>query len=217
VQAVEGRFADDSIDGVIGLPGFRDMLLTIDYPRQRLILSHDSLPTPNGRDILPLLPVGPFCGVEIQAGDSKFTAVVDTRSTGGFAFSPSDAEHLKFDGPLQVIGHARGAAFAPVEVKGGRLAMDIRLGAYSFKQPFLEVRPLPAPLPQEPLVGTRVLQLFIISIDQRSRAVRFARADTSPIVLPGPQVSAGGTAPVAPGPPIGPPPNSPPQTARAQR
>jgi hypothetical protein len=129
VQAVEGRFADGSIDGAIGLPGFRDLLLTIDYPRQRLLLSHDSLPTPNGHDILPLVAVGLFSGVEIRAGEAPSTAVADTRSTGGFGFSPGDGEKLKFDGPHKVIGEARGAGFAPVELRAGQLATDIRLGA----------------------------------------------------------------------------------------
>jgi hypothetical protein len=186
VQALALGFADKSIDGVIGLPGFRDFLLTIDYPNQRVKFSKETLPAANGRDILPVSSVGPFWGVEIRAGDASFTAVIDTRSTGTFGFSPADSEKLHFDGELETVGMGRGAAFAPIPIKAGRLTSDIRLGAYSFVRPNVDVRALPAPLPQQPIMGTVVLRQFVVSLDQRSHLVRFHRDDANPITLPSP-------------------------------
>lgn len=175
------RTAQTGIDGVLGLPFYSDLLLTLDYPARRVRFERASLPEPDGNTIFPLSRVGPFWALPLTMAGRAMTGVIDTRSTGGFGVVPALADTLAFDGPLQVIGRARGAGIPDTEVRSGRLAGDVRIGAYTFPSPPVSVRPLPPGFPQEPLVGTRVLSHFTMSLDQRNARVRLAR-EGDPII-----------------------------------
>lgn len=182
--------AQTEIDGVLGLPLYRQVLLTLDYQNRRVAFERGSLAAPDGRSILPLTRVGPFWGAPITIGGKPFTAVVDTRSTGAFGVVPAVAEQLAFDGPLTVVGRARGAAIAETEVRAGRLSGDIVIGAYTFPTPSISVRALPPGFPDEPLLGTQVLSQFTVTLDQQNARIRLARAGDTTITL-GPRPGAG--------------------------
>jgi hypothetical protein len=42
-----------NVDGLIGYPAFRDVLLTLDYPAEEIRISRGGLPRPDGREIFP--------------------------------------------------------------------------------------------------------------------------------------------------------------------
>ena len=176
-------FAQSSIDGVLGLPFYRDVLLTIDYPARAVTFERGNLPDADGASILPLTRVGDFWGVPIGLGKTTANGVIDTRSSGGFGLTPSAAASLPFDGELAVVGRARGAAIAETVVKAGRLKGDITLGRYTFPAPTVSVRALPPGFPEEPLIGTRVLSNFRLTLDQRNARVRFERTGSASIAL----------------------------------
>lgn len=170
------------VDGVLGLDAYADLLLTVDYPAARLVLSRDSLPLPDGADVLPAVRVGPFIGIPIDAGGTREIGVVDTQ--GGILFQavPEEARRLAFSGTPRVVGRAVVGAGAPVEVKEARLAGDLKLGRHVFRHPSIAVHPLPADIPSRMTIGTRALRHFRLTIDQRSMRVRLTRPDTSAIV-----------------------------------
>jgi hypothetical protein len=58
-----------------------------------------------------------------------------------------------------------------------------RIGAYTFPDPVLSVRDLPPGFPEGPLVGSRVLQNFVMSLDQRKARIHLARTGSSTIEL----------------------------------
>ena len=157
-------------------------MLTVDYPAARLVLSRDSLPAPDGADVLPAVRVGPFIGIPLDAGGIREVGVVDTQ--GGILFQaiPEEARRLAFSGTLRVVGRAIVGGGAPVEVKEARLAGDLRLGRHVFHQPRIAVHPLPADIPSRMTIGTQALRHFRLSIDQRSMRVRLTRADSGAIV-----------------------------------
>ncbi len=163
------------IDGVLGLPLFEDLLLTLDYPGRRLRLEREGLPPPNGRDIVPVARAGDFWDLPITLGGVAASGLLDTQSSGSVGVPPELAGKLAFDGPLRTIGRARGA-FGVVEVKGGSLAGEMRIGGYTFPHPFVSVRALPPPFPQQPIIGSKVLQHFVVSLDQRHERLRLVHA-----------------------------------------
>jgi Aspartyl protease len=176
------------IAGVLGLPLFEDLLLTLDYPGRRLRLARESLPPPNGRDVVALSRAGDFWNLPITLGGVPASGLLDTQSSGAVGIPPALAEKLTFDGGLRTIGKARGA-FGEVAVKGGRLAGEMVIGGYRFPHPFVSVRALPPPFPQQPIIGSKVLQHFVISLDQRHERLRLTHAGTV-IQLAEPQASA---------------------------
>jgi len=107
--------------------------------------------------------------------------VVDTQ--GGILFQavPEEAGRLVFSGTPRV-GRAIVGGGAPVEVKEGRLAGDLKLGRHVFHQPSIAVHPLPPDIPSRMTIGTRALRHFRLSIDQRTMRVRLTRADAGAIV-----------------------------------
>jgi hypothetical protein len=170
------------VDGVLGLDAYADLLLTVDYPAARLILSHGSLPAPDGSEVLPAVRVGPFIGIPIDAGGVREVGVIDTQ--GGILFQavPEEAGRLAFAAAPRVVGRAVVGGSAPVEVKAARLAGDLKLGRHVFRQPSIAVHPLPPDIPSRMTIGTEALHHFRLTIDQRSMRVRLSRADTSAIV-----------------------------------
>ena len=183
MPAVARRVAQANIDGVLGLPLYRDLLLTIDYPNRRARFERGALPAADGQSILALTHVGPFWGMPLTIAGKPYSGVLDTRSTGGFGFTPESAKGVPFDGELRIVGRARGAAIPEADVKAGTIAGDIRIGRYVFPRPAASVRPLPPDFPTEPIVGGRVLSQFAITLDQRNARLRLARAGADPIVL----------------------------------
>jgi hypothetical protein len=175
VEVASMEFAQGGIDGVFGLPFYGELLITLDYPARRLRLERGALPPANGADVLSIAHVGPFWGLPITVAGKPFTAVLDTRSTGGFGFTPDTAKSVTFDGGLKVVGRARGAAIAETDVQAGRIAGDIAIGRYRFPSPEASVRALPPGFPDEPIVGARVLNNFVVTLDQRNRRLRLSR------------------------------------------
>ena len=194
MPAVARRVAQANIDGVLGLPLYRDLLLTIDYPNRRARFERGALPAADGQSILSLTHVGPFWGLPLTIAGKAYSGVLDTRSTGGFGFTPESAKGVPFAGELRVVGRARGAAIPEADVKAGTIAGDIRIGRYVFPRPVASVRPLPPDFPTEPIVGGRVLSQFAITLDQRNARLRLARASGDPIRLeePAPRAAAAG-------------------------
>jgi hypothetical protein len=177
------RVAQGGIDGVLGLPLYRDLLLTIDYPKRRARFERGNLPAPDGETVLSLTHVGPFWGLPIIVAGAKQWAVLDTRSTGAFGFTPESAAPLKFDGELRVVGRARGAAIPETEVKAGRLAGNIEIGRFRFPTPTITVRALPPGFPTEAIVGARVLSQFTVTLDQRNARLRLVREGPDTVTL----------------------------------
>jgi hypothetical protein len=163
------------VDGILGLPFFETLLLTIDYPRREVRLERGALPAANGQDILQLTKAGPFWAVPVEVAGLRSRAVLDTRSMGSLGVAPAMADSLSFASPPVVVGMARGAGFAPTEVKAGQLDGDLKIGHYRITRPTIGVRALPSWFPQEATLGARVLKHFAVTLDQANARLRLTR------------------------------------------
>ena len=83
-------------------------------------------------------------------------------------------------------------------MREGKMKGAARLGAYTFPDPVLSVRELPPGFPEGPLVGSRVLQNFVLSLDQRTARIRLARTGLTKIELRSMREMAGASAAAAP-------------------
>jgi hypothetical protein len=170
------------VDGVLGLDAYADMLLTVDYPAAKLVLTRGTLAEPDGVEILHAVRVGPFVGVELDVGGVREIGVLDTQGGIGFQALPEVADRLVFETPLRVVGRAVIGGGEPVEVRGARLRGDLKIGRHVFRRPRMDVHPLPPPIPSKMTIGLRALRHFALTLDQRSMRVRLTRADTAAIV-----------------------------------
>jgi len=172
------------VAGVLGLPFFRNILLTIDYPGQRVLFSRDTLPDPDGATVLALSRAGPFWAMPITMADHALVGVLDTRSTGVLGVTPEVAATLPFADSTRVIGRAGGAAIPVTTLRAGRLDGDVVIGAFRFPRPEVTIRALPPGFPTGPLIGAVVLQNFVVSLDQRHGRLRLVHPGSTTITLP---------------------------------
>jgi len=191
LPAARARFADDRIDGILGLPLYEDLLLTVDFPGKKVRFERGALPAADGKTLLPMTRAGPFWAVPIQVANTPFQAILDTRGSGTLGVSPAIGGTLAFAAPPVVVGVGRGAAIPETQVRAARLAGDVRLGALTFSRPLVGIRQLPPHFPGEPVLGIEALEQTALTLDQKSAVVRFVRA-AGPVVPAPPPIRSPG-------------------------
>jgi hypothetical protein len=178
-------------DGVLGLPAYRNLLLGMDLTNKTMTLQKGSLPAPDGKEILPLRPLGPLLAVDVAVGEKIVPFEIDTQADSTFFLATELATDWKFDHELVRVGTvvtAGGQHRAPSML--GRLSGDLRLGKYAFRKPLIRVRADPDDLiPPSGILGVGALEHFTMTLDQKHGRVRFARSE-SPIIAPPPSYRA---------------------------
>lgn len=173
-------------DGILGFPLFRDYLFTLDYPGKQLTIASGSLKPDGGDTVIPFTMPNdvPLIQLVVEPGSQKVDAHLDSRGRG-LSFPERFAQGLKFTSTPIVIGRGRTVS-NEFEIKGATLAGDVRLGGYTFPQPFIAINPL-FPVGN---FGAIPLQYFAVTFDQKNKLVRLAAASKS-IVLPPPTAPKG--------------------------
>jgi predicted aspartyl protease len=123
------------IDGILGFDLFADYLLTLDYPGKRVRIEKGELPKANADDILAFdnSRVRPI--VELQVGEQKIKAHIDSGNmVGGFILPAAVVERSRLASEPVVVGKARTVA-NEIEIKQVKLKDDIRLGSFVFAGP----------------------------------------------------------------------------------
>lgn len=161
------------IDGILGFPLFRETLLTLDYPKSRVVLN-PTTPAPqlpgstipfNNSSKTPLIP--------IKLGDTTFIALIDSGSTAALSLNPVGLRASFVAGPRPgpVVSTLSGDHPSLV----GRLADTLTIGDYALPQPTVDVTD------ELSSIGGEVLRNFTVTFDQERGQVTFSREATTPI------------------------------------
>jgi hypothetical protein len=171
----------ERLDLVLARPVFRDVLLTIDYPRRRLIIERGALPSANGRDVLELKrdEDGALL-IPVMIQNEQAWLTLDTGHTGDglllsryrllamrWASTPVEAD--------KVVGFI-GEGVSKI----GRMDGNAVVGQYTFPKPIISV----SYDDDREYLGADVLRHFVMTIDQRNNRVRLSRATTDPLESP---------------------------------
>lgn len=170
------------IDGILGFPLFRETILTLDYPRGRVLLSpafnaplQPGTPIPfNNHNRVPLIP--------IRLGGTTFVALIDSGRDAALTLNPVGLN------PTFAVAPRAGGLVATLtgdsEQRVGRLADTLTIGSYAVRQPLVELTD------ELPAIGGGMLRNFVVTFDQdRSRAT-FYRDIPAPVSF-GPLRSVG--------------------------
>lgn len=153
------------IRGVLGLPLFRDHLLTVDYGKGRLEISEATLPA-EGTGIVPyggeLLPE-----ITIRVGNEELSCHIDSGSPSGLMLPTAVAERLPHKGEPRMIGQAR-TVNSVLEIWSVQLDATVVIAGNELVDPVVGYNEM---LPNA-LIGYEVLKDLVLSIDQRSKRVR---------------------------------------------
>lgn len=170
------------ISGIIGFPVFREVQLTLDYPRQRMVIAPRPAQSPaldsrsaresvvafNNEQNSPLIP--------LQMGNESFVVLIDTGSDSGLSLNPVGLHPRFLHGPREGIlvaslNHDRHQLV-------GRLAQDILLGSHVVATPVTDLTD------QLSSIGGELLRHFTVIFDQPYNRVTFIRDEPGPVVIP---------------------------------
>lgn len=175
-----------TIDGLLAFPLFRDHLLTLDYPRAKLVVAprpltpedspqatnalmnaRSSTFTFNNEQRVPFIPV--------QMGNESFSVLIDSGSDGALALNPAGL-HPRFNfGPR--TGTLISSLAGDREQLVGRLAQDVLLGNHTITTPIVDLTTNVSSL------GGELLRHFAITFDQQRNLVTFARDADGAVVM----------------------------------
>jgi hypothetical protein len=196
VTAVVRPLATPGVRGVLGLPLFESLLLTIDYAGSELVLSRGSLPR-DALDVFPLLGSGAVPHVPLQVGGQVWSASIDTGDPENVTFPTSSSGDLRTRRRPVILAGDAGASTP--QVRGARLADTLLVAGRSYQQ--LPV--LFAEDATEPRLGYGLLTHYVLTFDQRQRLVRFGlsapsevSAQERPARLPSDPTGAGAWTPM---------------------
>lgn len=161
------------IDGVLGFPLFREVLLTLDYPGSRVLLQPiKAAPAVPGAIIgfddtrkTPLVP--------IQISDRTVVALIDSGSDAAFTLNPVGLDPGFEFGPR--IGATIGTLAGDRTQEIGRLAESISIGGHVFERPIVELTD------DLSTIGGGALKHFTVTFDQERNHVTFHRELREPI------------------------------------
>jgi hypothetical protein len=164
------------IDGVLGFPLFRNAVLTLDYPNERIVLRSnipdDGLPGEailfDNTDKTPLIP--------IRLGDREFVALIDSGSAAAIDINPAGLSPKFAFGPVAGPTVSTLAGDRPSRV--GRLDGVVRIGSFDIPSPVAEVTD------ELTSLGGGILSHFTLTFDQRHNEVFFQRDLSTPMKTP---------------------------------
>jgi predicted aspartyl protease len=157
---------EGTCDGVLGFTLFREYLLTLDYPKRRMTLRVGAL-TPDGENaVVPFRMPDGVPIAQMGIGALRIEALVDSGGDG-LSLPETLVSRLKF--AVDPVTFAAGQSFSTrFEIKAAKLAEDVRLGAYTFERPFVEIH---AAFPLANFGGCP-MQNFALTFDQKSLLMR---------------------------------------------
>lgn len=170
------------IHGVLGFPLFHDVILTLDYPQQRLLLTPARFPTLAPGSLIDFDTAGRLPLIPIEVRDRTLLVLLDTGSDGPLNLNPAG---LVLDFVAEPRPGATVAALASERMQElGRLAGVLRVGDYTLPEPIVDLTDELSSL------GGEVLRHFTLTFDQRRGTVTFYRPSLAPILSP-PRRSSG--------------------------
>ena len=161
--------------GVLGLPTFRDCLLTIDYPKREIEVAPGSLPEVDGQAVLAL-DTRLIAEVPVDVAGRAASAHLDIGNGSSLIVPGSWERDLKIKGEIRMGRGMR--ASGPVEFKIATLDGELKIGKFAIHDP--EVR-FDDKL-NHVNIGYGVLRGFSLTLDQKHDRIRF---------VPGPPLDPG--------------------------
>lgn len=186
---------DREVDGIIGLPAFRELLLTIDYPAGEVRMERGNLPEPDDLEVFEIRKANkgklPFYEIDVSLGGVVVPLIVDTQSPGSIMVSEERAAGLSFAAPPIATGSVLMGGSVTAQRKEARLAGDAVLGRYRFERPLVMAIAHPPERPRSGHIGNILLRHFVVTLDQRNGRLRLSSPGSSVIAAPPPAYSLG--------------------------
>jgi predicted aspartyl protease len=178
VAAVNVKELD--VDGVIGFNLFREELLTLDYPGQRLTWTKGSLPHADGKTIFnyELRERMPYIPVLIGKDSVWFN--LDTGATSWIYLPETFKRTLALTGPVKAGDHSWNGDEGQFNSEKVKLSAPVWIGQFQIKN----AMPNFSAHIEEPLLGSSFFKHFILRFDLTNKRVQLIKRSKNEIQMP---------------------------------
>jgi predicted aspartyl protease len=166
-----------SVDGLLGFGVFEGCLLTLDYPAGTVTLEPGELPNRADDDVIPFLKAQGVPRVRLPLAGRSVTVTVDSGANGCLTLPRSLRKRVPFQAPPVAMGRIQRATEDP-EATLARLDGTLKIGPHSVKDPLVRLAG------RAGVMGSQILQHFVVTFDQKHSRVRFARDSEEPVTVP---------------------------------
>jgi predicted aspartyl protease len=165
----------DDLHGILGNQIYADLLTTLDYPGRRLVFRQGTLDAKQAGTV-PYEDKGKVMAVDLRIAESTLPVIVDSGHRGTITLSRSLARELPLKDTLRDVD-SMSTVTTTYQRQAARLDGEAVLGDTRLVSP--EIVFADEHTPQ--LIGFGVLEHFAVTIDQKTRRIRFARPSEHPI------------------------------------
>ena len=169
------------IDGIVGFPVFRNTLLTMDYPGNKLVIeSYPEFPGPRPPSSLRVSPIA-FNNEEgtplipIQMGNESFIVLIDSGNDGSLSLNPVGLHPHFANGPR--VGTLISSLQGDRRQLTGRLSQKVLIGTQAIENPIVDLTD------QLSSIGGEFLRHFVVTFDQLHNQVTFTRDADGPVIM----------------------------------
>ena len=181
VQAIRNDFGagDNGPRGILGLTLFKDCLLTIDFPKQRVSFESGELVRLDGETIEYSANGEPDGSITVMLSVTGIPAKarLDPGTPALITLLNKFQKKLPLKGKPRVVGIAR-TPKGEVEVRSAVLDGVLKLGRHEWTNPPIDFADLGPMLDFDAgIIGSHLLKDFAITVDQKNHRVWFRRGE----------------------------------------
>lgn len=168
--------SSDGPRGVLSSRVFTGLLLSFDYPGDRLVVRQGSLGAADGKEIFQFNKEETFITIPVSVAGTTVNTHIDTGSPSAITLPGRYAETLPLKSEPAVIGRAR-LVDGEVDILGAQLEGTMAIGRHTFENPQVKFADkFPAGN-----IGYGILRDFELTLDWANARVRLTRSErTSP-------------------------------------
>ncbi len=169
------------LHGILGFQFFKDYLLKIDYPQQKLELITGNLDRTMSENILPYDPNEGIPIINVFFDGTLIPIIIDSGNSGYFRIPFSYGSYLTFSqGPIDSFSMVTISGEIPHQLQG-RVKEDVTLGNFRITSPLVSLIPTTEPWG---IMGGHVIKNFVLTFDQKNNLVHFGDDSCASISIP---------------------------------
>ncbi|HEX7190329.1 MAG TPA: serine hydrolase [Thermoanaerobaculia bacterium] len=169
LAGIEVEHRLDDTDGVVGLKMFHSLLVTLDYPKKKIVIDGGKLPA-NDPHVLKYRAEHGIPNIDVDVAGTKVSMDIDAGSPALLSVPLSLAKSLPLEAEPRVVGHARTVS-NEFDIYGATLKGEAHIGEVTVANPqldFVDIFPVGN-------IGSRFLSQYVVTFDPANQLVRFSK------------------------------------------
>ncbi|MFT7664371.1 MAG: hypothetical protein ACI87A_002603, partial [Planctomycetota bacterium] len=163
----------ESIKGLLGYHLFKELLLELDYPNERILLRKGQLPR-GGKHVITYSALKRRPDIPVLIGSKRIVFGIDTGAEAQISMTQALSEELGLADESVLVGTAR-TVYSSSKVWTGTFTSPFTIAGHELNQ----VNGSFCELFKTPLIGNHLLENFSVTFDQQTGRIQFVAEQLS--------------------------------------